>query len=264
MEITPDISICTVTQDRPDLIRHHILSVLSSTASILCEIIVADDQQAGRTRVFFDQEFPEVVVYEIAAEDTLVQARNRAMQVAQGRYIFLCDNGVIIRKGCISRLLEFMDDNPFVGLAGPKIILPDQTTNLPVNTTRTFLRFLFKSAIKNNLFLKAKKNDPHSFPPSLDVDSTSLVNLLNSPCLLIRRETIEEIGFLNERLAAECCYIEYCLRAQLAGWHIYHVHDAEVLLLGSKHPNPASNRFIIWYLKSMIYFLFKKWFSSRR
>ncbi len=264
MEITPDISICTVTQDRPDLIRHHILSVLSSTSPILCEIIVADDQQAGRTRVLFDQEFPEVVVYEIAAEDTLVQARNRALQVAQGRYIFLCDNGAIIQKGCISRLLEFMDDNPFVGLAGPKIILPDQTIFLSVNTIRTFLRSLLKSAANSNLFLKAKKNEPLSFPTSLDVGITSLVNLLHGPCLLIRRETIEEIGFLNEKLADECCYIEYCLRAQLAGWHIFHVHDAEVLWLGSKQPNPASNRFIIWYLKSMIYFLFKKWFFPRR
>ena len=51
---------------------------------------------------------------------------------------------------------------------------------------------------------------------------------------MIRRETIKEIGYLDDRYFLYFEEIDYCLRAQRAGWDVVFYNDAQVVHLGGQ------------------------------
>jgi GT2 family glycosyltransferase len=60
-------------------------------------------------------------------------------------------------------------------------------------------------------------------------DRTAEVEAMLGAALLVRREVLEQVGALDERLRIHYNDFDWCLRIREAGWKIYFVHDAEVV-----------------------------------
>jgi hypothetical protein len=68
----------------------------------------------------------------------------------------------------------------------------------------------------------------------MDEDTTHEVAGVAGSCMLIRREVIQQIGYLDEQFFAYQEDADYCLRARHAGWHIYYVPQARIIHYGGR------------------------------
>ena len=60
------------------------------------------------------------------------------------------------------------------------------------------------------------------------------VEAVSGSCMLIRREVVDQIGYLDEAFFAYQEDSDYCFRAREAGWEIYYVPTATLVHLGGR------------------------------
>jgi len=66
-----------------------------------------------------------------------------------------------------------------------------------------------------------------------DEDKTHPVAGVSGSCMLVRREVIDQIGYLDERFFAYQEDADFCYRARQASWQVYYVPRAQIIHYGS-------------------------------
>jgi len=250
--IQPDISVCTHINKQPLAARNLLRSLEETADPVALEIFfinLGQDADADLLR-----EFPQLNIFSLPGE-TVVQGCNQALELASGRYILLVSHDVLIQPKCLLRLVEFMDDNPEVGLAAPRIL---NAYGKPEHIVRTFHSLFF--LLKQFLPISADFSDRHDkhLAPAFEYNNDAEVDWLWSGVKIIRREVLEDIGLPDAAMPPYFSDMEYALRAKRAGWHNFYIHAATAL-----HPNPlrydsrlASRPFS---LSATAKFMKKKW-----
>lgn len=253
MDIEPDLTVCVVPGRNPAAVRNFLVSLYSHAAPVAIEVIVVDNHVMEKSGVLLDQEFPELIVLENSSPEDGCLSKTRAMQLAKGRYVSVWDEDLLVRPGCLKRLLDVLDETPEVGIAGPKIwsaagtVLPSARTFailFPMLLTSTALGKLFphSSAIDNHLMRKWDHND------------TRDVDWVFGTCQVVRRDVLEEIGFPDARLEGHYGALEFCRRARRTGWHVYYVHAAEVEVQGLGNEGGLDHKVLPWHGPSLMHY----------
>lgn len=129
----PVVSVVTVNYKVAELVDELIASVPQAAQDLSFEIIVVDNASADGSVERLRQRHPEVRV--IASDVNLGFGRGNNLGVdhARGAFLALVNPDVVLRPGSLSALVAFLRERPKVGLVGPRIELPDGTTqSLPL------------------------------------------------------------------------------------------------------------------------------------
>lgn len=254
MEILPDLSICVIARQGGEVIRGFLRSLFDAPGYVDLQVIVAVADQSLAAEL--GREFVEALVYEekdFAAPDTVLY--NRAMQFASGRYLALVSENVRCPAVALERLLDFMDDEPDIGLAGPKLTLPSGAVAGSTRRLLSLPALLLLDCLPVRTGLVTFLWRRH-FLTDRDRFSSREVEWLSALFLLFRREVLEEIGPLDEGYGSSYGDLDYCFRALRAGWHNQFLADAEMTLALSPEQRPVAG----WRLfLDGVRFLLKKW-----
>lgn len=260
MQIENDLSICTIVSGKYGPVERMLRSIRANTDFVALECIVANIAGPSPEANAFAARFSEGIFFDLPGVAP-VAAKNHMLRIASGRYIGLFDDDVVVTENCLKTLVDFMDDHPDVGVAGPRIVNAYGTLE---RTGRSFLSVPAALAlgighdILPDFLWKA-----NYFRKEWHHHATSEVDWLCGGAHILRRELIDEVGLLAEALPS---YYEqeYYLRSRKSGWHNYFVHEAEVV-----HPNPARYGFTTDTLASkpstfleVVRFFTQKWFGT--
>lgn len=268
-KIPPDITFCVVAGNREAALRSCLQSLYDTADPVSIEVIVVDMSEGKGCEEVVSRDFPQAVLFDLNGRESLPKARNRAMRLATGRYVALWDYDVIACLESLHRLVGFMDDNPGVGIAGPKVLDVEGLAEPSARRWHTLLTFLYGNIFLGSLFPGPFQREKHLMR-DWDHGSTRKVDWLVGSCWLIRREVIEEVGLLDEGFT--CCYdeVEYCRRAARAGWHVFYAHDAHVVHHNTHRygfsPLPMAcgeEKVAADGLRCALRYLWKKWFGGK-
>ena len=260
MQIKRDISICTVIDGQFKTVERMLRSVLSTADPVAVEIIVANIAGPSQASNTFVDNFADIKFFDLAGVSP-VQAKNHAMRLASGRYVGLFDFDLIISENCLKALVDYMDDQPDIGIAGPQIV---NAYGALERTARAFhsIPAVIGQSVGNGLLPDFLWRPKH-LVEDWNHRSTREIDWLSGGAHLVRRELIDDIGPLVEYLPF-FHEQEYYLRSQKSGWHNFYIHEAQAV-----HPNPdrygmagtsPSKRFSV--LESVRFF-YRKWFGPR-
>ncbi len=144
---------------------------------------------------------------------------NQGLTAAEGNYLILINNDVVVTKCWLERMIEIAESNPQIGIVGPIsnfVSGPQLDTEAKYKTIEEMPQYAQKVAEKN-------KNKILEFPR---------VAFL---CTLIKKEVIEKLGGLDERFSpGNFEDDDFCLRAQLAGFKTVIAKDIFIHHYGSK------------------------------
>lgn len=226
MEIQADLSVCTFTHKPGPTLRRLLDSVYQAADPVSIEVIVVDLSQGTNTTILDD--FPEVILYQSPGPDNFAQAHNRAMSLATGRYITLLEEDVVITPDCFTDTLTFLDDNPDVGIAAPKVC---DAYGKPEPSCRLFFSPL--SLLASYTALGRSKLGGHlknrHIMANFQDNQLREIDWICGGMHIIRREVLEEIGFLDEEFTLPFSEQDYYLRARKAGWHNVYFPSGEVI-----------------------------------
>ena len=271
--LIPDLSVCVLTCNSADHVLNFLRSLYDTAPPVSIETIVVDNNSGDETVDVITRTFPQVKVYENRTLEPPTTAKNRALRIAAGRYISLMDHDLIIQPECIRRMRDFMDNTPDTGIAGPRITTLDGNVEPSAGKFQIPLSFFLRNIFQKTLFPSSDLAG-ELFIPTWDLNKTREVDWLTGNCIVIRRETLKEVGLLDEGFPWLFEDLDYCSRAFKAGWHTFFIHNAETIHCGRHRYSTGANKSLppilescnsarIFFLKTGLRLLRKKWLGGK-
>ena len=222
----PDYSVILVNWNTADLTLAAIDSVRrdADNSGLTLQVIVVDngssDDSAGRIRTTSSQ----VEILENARNLGFARAVNKGLEISSGKIVLLLNTDARLELGALATFKQTFEENPRIGILGGALLDPDgspQNCIAPFPTLATEL--LNKSLLK---LLQPSKHRRKVVPSSSElVRADSIIGA----CFVIRRETLEAIGPLDERFFFFFEETDWCLHAWNAGWEVAIAPDAKIV-----------------------------------
>ncbi len=191
-------------------------------------------------------------------------ANNQAIKTTDSKYIFLINSDCEVYKDSIDKLIDYMDKNPRVAAAGPKIINSDGSVQY---SCRRFPSFF--SAAVHSILVHIYPNNPVSrkyMMTDVSRNEPFSVDWVSGACMLIRRSALKDTGLLDENYFMYVEDIDICYRMWQNGWEVYYMPHSEILhhIGGSSHRTSrrALVRASYRMQKSVFYFFWKNYRKS--
>ncbi len=168
-------------------------------------------------------------------------------------YIHLLNPDTYIRPGAVSRLIDFMEAHPRVGIAGSRLENPDGTPQSAAFHFHGILSEL-ERGIRLGFVSRMLRRWMVAPPPRAIAHKTDWVS---GASMMIRRDVFRDIGLLDEGFFLYYEETDFCMRAAKAGWSCWFVPESRVVHLEGESTGMAT-------LKQKAKRLPEYWFDSRR
>jgi GT2 family glycosyltransferase len=220
------------------------------------EVIVVDSLSTDGSRELVRDEFRHARLVELDSNPGYGGALNRGIALASGTYLILMNGDAWPREGAVERLVTFADSEPRAGVVGPRLVHPDGTLQPSVRgfptlwrlaTEYLFLRWLAPRSRLLNSFYGS------GFDHAARRDAEFLVGAV----LLVRSETLREIGGFDERFFMYNEEVDLCYRARAAGWSVVFWPGAEFVHVGGASTASTWPQMYREQLRSHLRFLHK-------
>lgn len=161
-------------------------------------------------------------------------------------YVWLLNPDTLVRPGSATALIDFMQAHPDVGIAGGRLEFPDSTPQTAAFQFPSLVAEL-EDTIRIGLVTKMLARFRVPGPIRTRPHPTDWVN---GASMIVRREVFDSVGLMDEGYFLYFEETDFCRRAKLAGWPVWHVPASRVVHLEgqstgvtganlSKKPRPA-------------------------
>jgi len=217
------------------------------------EIFIIDNGSQDQSREIienFRSENPEIIKPILLAANTgTTYSRNLALKRATGDFIAILDSDVIVPRGIFQHLLPQLLASPQIGMVVPRLVYIDgrfqkSTDEFPTVFTK-FRRYFFLKNIEQE---EGTRNSTES----------QFVDYAISAFWLLKKEVVQNVGLLDEKIFYAPEDVDYCLRIWKGGYMVVYVpsfevvHDAQEISRGFK-----LNKAFGEHLKGLFYYFVK-------
>jgi hypothetical protein len=238
------LSIVIVSWNAKKYLHDCLDSILREAESNELEIIVVDNASSDGSQEMVRYLYPEVKLICNEQNYGFAKANNIGIKKSKGKYVCLINSDVLVRNNCLTKMLSFMDENAGIGALGPKTF----------NTDGSLQRSCFEFPRPWNMFCRALALD--TLFPKIKIFSGRLmtywehdekrsVDILNGCFLMVRRETIEQVGCLDETFFFYGEDMDWCKRIRDAGWDVVFYPNAEITHYGGASSANSPVRFYV-------------------
>ena len=184
-----------------------------------------DNGSQDQTRAVILKTRPEVQLVCNAENRGVAPARNQGIRMARGDYVLILDDDTVVQPGALDCLIRYMDDQPEVGLCGPKLTGADGQLQL---SCRRFPTLIDKLA-RRLPSAAARKATRTVEMADWDHRTIRAVDYVIGACQIIRYSALCQVGLFDERIFYGPEDVDLCLRLQQAGWRVMYHPDAIVV-----------------------------------
>lgn len=156
--------------------------------------------------------------------------REQIDRAAQPDYIWLLNTDTIVRPGALRVLVDFMEANPKVGLAGSRLEHPDSTRQCSAFRFHS-IGGEFESSVQVGVV--SRLLEPWVLAPTLP-DQATRYDWLSGASMLIRTSVFRDIGLMDEDYFLYYEETDFCRRAEKHGWSCWYVPESRVIHLVGK------------------------------
>lgn len=242
---TAELSIIIVGWNSWDVMNSCIHSIYD-TVKARFEIIVIDNNSFDKTVDFLRQAFPEVKILPQAQNLGFSKACNLGFTQSTAEYVLFLNPDVILKKGTVDQMLNFLKPRPDIAIIGPRIVLgnelPDfEYSRKPPSLHADFMRlFLISKVInyvKNKLCAVSFLRDKIVKGEELSMEC----EFIEGSCLMLRRSTFDALRGFDENIDMYLDDIDICYRARKMGLRNYYLASAEIVHLKQHSTKKAVN-----------------------
>ena len=243
-------------------------SIIAQCASegLNFEVVVIDNGSSDGSSEIFDcferQYYEQFKFIRLNRNSGTTYSRNLGLKVANGKYLCILDSDTEFGDGCLREVFERLEGDDEVGIVAPRLLLPDNSVQ---NSVKKFPTFWHKISKIPQVVLGVQISDIDfycNFPFTAEV----VVDTAISACWFFKKELIEEIGYLDEKIFYSPEDLDYSVRVRKAGRSIVYFPLFTVLHHTQQitHRKPFS-KVSLSHFSGLLYYFRKHggWFSTR-
>ena len=224
-----DLSIIIVNYNVKEFLQNLIYSIYKAGQKINYEIIIVDNASDDGSVEFLREKFPDIKLIVNEKNLGFSKANNIGLSIAKGKYILLLNPDTIVQEDTFEKMINFFEQTSDAGMAGCKILNPDGTLQLACRRSfpgpwTSFCKVTGLSNLFPGSRLFARYNLTY-----LDENQTYEVDAISGSFMMIKRETFEKVGKLDEQFFMYGEDLDWCYRVQKEGYKVYYVHDTQII-----------------------------------
>lgn len=225
------LSVCIVNWNTRALLLGALASIYDARPSFAFEVIVVDNASHDGSAQTVRERFPQVTLIANEKNTGYAEGNNQAMQRACAAYNLLLNPDVILPPGGLQKAVAFMEQHPDAGALGVRQVHPDGSLQKSVRGFPTPLAVLWEllglsRLLSHSRFFGAYRMTWFDYKHVAEVDQPM------GTFLLLRRQTIQEIGLMDLAFPIFFNEVDWCLRCKRAGWKIWFTPDVEIIHYG--------------------------------
>jgi len=256
-----ELSVIIVNYNVKHFLEQCLHSVLKATKMVSSEIFVIDNNSVDGSMQLIKEKFPQVHLIENKDNVGFSKANNQAIRLAKGKYILLLNPDTVVEEDTFTKIVKFMDEHPDAGGLGVKMIdgkgnfLPESKRGLPTPWV-AFCKMFGLS----KLFPKSKKFGKYHLS-YLNENEIHQVEVLAGAFMLLRKETIDKVGLLDENFFMYGEDIDLSYRITQGGYKNYYFPETTIIHYKGESTKKGSLNYVKVFYKAMIIFA-QKHFSG--
>ncbi len=263
MSFGSSISIVTVNYNAGLLLADCIDAALKQAQ----QVIVVDNASTDSSLHAIEKRFPAESRLNVIRLDKNVgfaAGCNIGLKAATTPFILFLNPDCILSPGAIVRLLQVMEWDNSIGMAGGRLLNSDGTEQ---GGSRRAIPTPWRSLVRALGLYRLANYWPHLFfdfhlhhqpLPDKPVE----VEAISGALMLVRREAIEEVGAWDEGYFLHCEDLDWCMRFRQKGWKILFVPDVQVLHYKGVC-SQARPFFVAWHKHRGMIRFYQKFFSDQ-
>lgn len=216
------------------------------------QVIIVDNGSTDGSKALMNRlasGFPGLVeAIDLPTNHGTTVSRNLAFARARGDHVLVIDSDIDFKRPVLQSLIAALALDPSIGIIAPRLIFPSGQVQMSTDIFPTIGRkierlFRLRDLEKTTDTTKAKAH---------------AVDYAISAFWLMRRELLEKVGFLDERIFYAPEDVDFCLRTWRAGQKVYYQPDLEVVHDAKERSRSLKGFLFTWrHLMGLAYFFRK-------
>ncbi|MBI5632322.1 MAG: glycosyltransferase family 2 protein [Nitrospirae bacterium] len=216
------LNIIIVNWNTRELLKACLESTVRSLTLSDYMITVVDNCSHDGSAEMVKERFPKVNLIRNGSNLGFAKANNQAIEVSDSKFILLLNSDTVVTEGSVETMMEAMKKNQEIGILGPSLAYPDGRIQLSFYDDPTPARELYRAFFMEKLSnIRNRRRVEKKGPIYSD--------WIMGACMLIRREVIDAIGLLDDKVFMYYEDFDICLRARKAGWKVACLPEARII-----------------------------------
>ena len=255
------LSVVIVNYNVEYFLEQCLYSVRRAMQGIEGEVFVVDNSSVDGSLKMLAQKFPEVKVIANKENVGFSRANNQAIRVSTGEYVLLLNPDTVVEDDTFSKCLDFMDSHPDAGGLGVKMVdgkgqfLPESKRGLPTPMTAFYKMFGLCKIFPHS------KRFARYYMGHLSNDETNEVEILAGAFMLMRKETLDKVGLLDETFFMYGEDIDLSYRITQGGYKNYYFPETRIIHYKGESTKKTSVNYVFVFYRAMEIFA-KKHFGN--
>jgi N-acetylglucosaminyl-diphospho-decaprenol L-rhamnosyltransferase len=250
----PDLSVIIVNWNTRDLLAQCLQSLQDTVKESSFDVWVVDNASSDGSVDMVRERFPQTHIIANSENVGFVRANNQAIAHCRGRYVLLLNSDTRALPGSLDQAVRFMDEHSRAGVAGVRLLNPDGTFQASYTPFPTLWQeFLMLSRLGRWLL---RPTYP-SYGPQIEKGAQKIRGYMEGAYLMARREAVEQVGGLDERIFMYAEDVDWCYRFHRAGWEVWYLPNAPIIHYGGQSSKKRRARMEAELYRSRVYFFRK-------
>ncbi|MBV8730218.1 MAG: glycosyltransferase family 2 protein [Acidobacteriia bacterium] len=242
----PDASVIVISYNTRRVLRQCLETVgrdagPAESNGVRFETLVVDNGSRDGSPEMVESQFPWVRLIQTGANLGFAAANNRALPLAQGRYLILLNSDAFCEPGAIERAIAHMDADPGIGLGGGRLIGKDDSWQ---PSARLFPSLFNDFASLSGLAHRYRKSRlwGRADRTWADLLEPTEADWVPGAFSIIRREALQKAGAFDESFFLYYEEVDLCRRIKAAGYRIHYWPDVVIVHLGGESSKSLGNQ----------------------
>jgi N-acetylglucosaminyl-diphospho-decaprenol L-rhamnosyltransferase len=257
-----DLAIVTVSYNTRELLADCLDSALAGLehSGLVGGIWVVDNASSDGSAEMVQQRFPAIHLLAqdqnlgFGAGNNLALHEMGGDQRADARHVLFLNPDTRVLGDALGEMVRFLDRTPAAGAAGAALVHGDGSFQHAAFAFPGLLQIFFDFFPVHPRILESRLNGryPHRL---YEAGQPFRVDHPLGAALMVRGETLVQVGGFDERFFMYCEEIDLCRRIRAAGWQIYNVPQAQIVHLVGQSTGQFRDRMFValWRSRFLMY-----------
>jgi N-acetylglucosaminyl-diphospho-decaprenol L-rhamnosyltransferase len=257
----PDLTVVVIAHDVRDEVLTCLESLERHQGGVRYHAVLVDNASRDGTADAVRERHPDVEVVRLDTNEGL-PARNHGLRRARGRHRMFIDSDAAVTPGALPTLVETLDEDPGIGLVGPRLVHDDGSLQLSCRRYPPLLLPVLRRPPLGRFF----EDGPtirHHLMADAPYDRPRDVEYVLGACMVFSEAAQRAAGEIDERIWFGHDDADWSFKIRLAGLRIR--FDPRATVIHRYRRTSASNPLSMHSVRQMqahVHFQ-RKWWSQR-
>ena len=221
-----DAAIVILNWNGRNFLEKFLPSLVATTPKDNFFLVVADNGSTDDSCQWLKANYPNIQLIEFDQNYGFTGGYNRAFKQIDADYYILLNSDIELTPGWCQTLIDFMEDNPDVGICQPKVLSYSNKDHFEYAGASGGFIDSFGYPFCRGRILKNLEKDSGQYDEPMEVFWAT------GACMAVQSSLYHHLGGLDDHFFAHMEEIDFCWRAKLLGFQVWVVPQSVVYHVG--------------------------------